>query len=142
MINDALCFVTSGLRIDIPDASGITAAQLMIERASSHDPAIQPLILNCNLLGLNLPGLVHAHNQPPIQMQVPNSQNGAALFSGSAQAAQQSHSKTSRNCQPHGICKNVLSKTGVLESAPSLSEHTLLILQFSIFACLLNLHMI
>ena len=94
-IQNAVYLVSSGARIDIPDALGITATQLIVERHVLRDPEIQPLIYNCEIFGLSLPGVIRTPNQPPIAMQMARAPNNAALFGGvgSSSRPQQSNSQ-------------------------------------------------
>lgn len=76
-ISNAVVLLTSGARIDIPNAKGETATTLILQRLSAQDPEIQPLALNCRLLGLKLAGAnpVQQQSRPPVQAI-----NGATLF--------------------------------------------------------------
>lgn len=73
----------AGARIDIPNAKGETATTLILQRLSTQDPEIQPLVLNCRLLGLALSG-TNANSRQ--NRETPHSINGPTLFAQSSQA--------------------------------------------------------
>ncbi|MCX7125452.1 MAG: hypothetical protein NTU49_06855 [Gammaproteobacteria bacterium] len=77
-ISNAIRLVRSGGKIDIPDANGVTAFNLMVNRLAAHDQEIQPLILNCDLLGLPLPNI--NRRSIPQENRVSHGQNSAILL--------------------------------------------------------------
>lgn len=88
-ISNAIQLVCSGARIDIPDATGTTACVLILRRLSDNDPEIQPLVLNCHLFGLVLPGVTSFRRQENTQTTTPHGQNGMLLFARSTQSTTQ-----------------------------------------------------
>lgn len=90
-IDNAVMLLRSGARIDIQNAKGETATTLILQRLSVQDPEIQPLVLNCKLLDLELPGVgVRRQN-----IQLPHPLNGAALFGQPAHAERATHNANS-----------------------------------------------
>lgn len=84
-INCSIRLLRLGARIDIPDAAGIMVSQLIIERLQARDPEIQPVVLNCDLLGLSMPGVSRVRQEA----QIPHSQNQAGVFARTYESAVQ-----------------------------------------------------